>query len=118
MLGPLRITVGGAEVRGGLRKARELLAYLALHPGGVSGEAISEALWPDSDPRYAARQRHLALRKARDILRAATALPRPMFIILASERYRLDPALAGVDLWRFDAALARARAAASDASMP
>lgn len=114
MLGPLRIAAGGAEVRGGLRKARELLAYLALHPGGVSGEAISEALWPDSDPRYAARQRHLALRKARDILRTATGLPRPMFIILASERYRLDPALVGVDLWRFDAALARARSAASD----
>jgi DNA-binding SARP family transcriptional activator len=114
MLGTLRIAAGGADIRGGLRKARELLAYLALHPDGVSGEAISEALWPDSDPRYAARQRHLALRKARDILRTATGLPRPMFIILASERYRLDPALAGADLWRFDAALARARAAASD----
>ena len=37
-----------------------------------------------------------------------------MFIILASDRYRLDPALFEVDLWQFDAALGRAQAAASD----
>jgi DNA-binding SARP family transcriptional activator len=114
VLGPLRITAGGAEIRGGLRKARELLAYLAIFPEGVTAGAIGEALWPESSPRYAASQRHLALRKAREILRSATGLPTPMFITLAGERYRLDPALIEVDLWQFDAALDQAQAAASD----
>ena len=34
-----------------MRKARELLAFLAVHPDGASGEAISEALWPEVRPR-------------------------------------------------------------------
>jgi hypothetical protein len=113
VLGPLRITTtGGAEIRGGLRKARELLAYLAVHPDGATGEGISADLWPESSPRYAASQRKLALRRAREMLRTATGLPAPLFIILAGERYRLDPALIEVDLWQFDAALGRAQAAA------
>ncbi len=113
VLGRLRSTACGQEISGGLRKARELLAYLAVHPQGVTGEGIGEALWPESSPRYAASQRHLAMRKARQMLRTATGLSAPMFIVLAAERYRLDPSLIEVDLWQFDAALARARDAAS-----
>ncbi len=113
VLGRLRITACGQEISGGLRKARELLAYLAVNPEGVTGEGISEALWPESSSRYAATQRHLAMRKAREMLRTATGLRAPMFIVLAAERYRLDPSLIEVDLWQFDAALDRAREAAS-----
>ncbi len=113
VLGPLRITAAGTEIQGGLRKARELLAYLAVHPDGVSGEAISHALWPDAGPRYATAQRNLALRKAREMLRTATGLDGPMFILLSGGRYRLDPSLIDADLWRFTAALADAQAAAT-----
>jgi two-component SAPR family response regulator len=109
VLGRLRITACGQEITGGLRKARELLAYLAVNPQGVTGEGIGEALWPESSPKYAASQRHLAMRKARQMLRTATGLSAPMFIVLAAERYRLDPTLIEVDLWQFDAALDRAR---------
>jgi DNA-binding SARP family transcriptional activator len=109
LLGPLRITAGGQEVSGGLRKARELLAYLAVHPDGASGEAIAEALWPEADPARAAGQRNLALRKARDMLRAATGLTTPMWILNASGRYRLDPALIATDLQAFGDALEEAR---------
>ena len=116
VLGPLRITAAGGEIRGGLRKARELLAYLALHPEGATGEAISEALWPEATPRDATAQRNLALRKAREMLRTATGLSEPMFITLASGRYRLDPALIDADLWRFDAALDQARATTDEAT--
>jgi DNA-binding SARP family transcriptional activator len=116
VLGPLEVTAAGRQIRGGLRKARELLAYLALHPDGATGEAISEALWPESGPRYATAQRNLALRKAREMLRTATGLSQPMFIILASERYRLDPALIDVDLWRFEAALDQARTTAGEST--
>jgi two-component SAPR family response regulator len=114
VLGRLRITARGEEISGGLRKARELLAYLAVHPDGATSASIDAELWPESSPRYAASQRHLAMRKAREMLRTSTGLTAPMFIILASEQYRLDPALIEVDLWQFDAALGRAQDAASD----
>jgi DNA-binding SARP family transcriptional activator len=114
VLGALRITTGDREIDGGLRKARELLAFLAVHPGGVSGEAISEALWPDSPPGHGGRQRSLALRKLRDLLRTATGLTEPMFVVLAAERYRLDPALIATDAADFQAALDAARHAPDD----
>jgi DNA-binding SARP family transcriptional activator len=117
LLGPLRITVGEQEVSGGLRKARELLAYLAVHPDGASGEAIAEALWPEADPSRATSQRNLALRKARDMLRAATGLTTPMWIINASGRYRLDPALIATDLAAFGDALEEARQAEGQARL-
>lgn len=114
MLGPLRITAAGQELGGGLRKARELMAFLAVHPDGASGEAISEALWPESGTSHATAQRNLALRKARDMLRAATGQAAPMWIIHASGRYRLDPSLISTDLWQFSEALNEARHAATD----
>ena len=117
VLGPLQITAAGREIGTGLRKARELLAFLAVHPDGASGEAISEALWPESDPGRAAGQRNLALRKAREMLRTASALPAPRWILNASGRYRLDPALIGTDLEAFSEALEEARNASGDARL-
>ena len=114
LLGPLRITAGGQEIGGGLRKARELMAFLAVHPDGTSGEAISEALWPESDTSHATSQRNLALRKARSMLRTATGLAVPMWILHTSGRYRLDPALVTADLWQFSGALDEARDADGD----
>jgi DNA-binding SARP family transcriptional activator len=116
VLGPLRITAGGQEITGGLRKARELLALpLSVHPGGLTGEVISEALHPGAGPGQAAGQRNLALRKARDMLRAATGRTAPPWITSAAGRYRLDPTLISTDLHDFEAALDQARHAASDA---
>ena len=117
VLGPLQITAAGREIGTGLRKARELLAFLAVHPDGASGEAISEALWPGSDPGRGAGQRNLALRKAREMLRTAAGLPAPMWILNASGRYRLDPALTGTDLQAFSDALEAARNASGDARL-
>jgi DNA-binding SARP family transcriptional activator len=114
MLGPLRITAAGQEIGGGLRKARELMAFLAVNPDGATAEVISEALWPGADPAQATGQRNLALRKARDMLRGAAGQTTPMWILHASGRYRLDPALISTDLWQFTEALDQARRAASD----
>lgn len=114
ILGPVRITAAGRELQGGLRKARELATFLALHPDGVSGEAISEALWPGSPPGHGTRQRSLALRKLRGMLRAATGLTTPMLITLSGGRYRLDPAYIATDIADFQAALEEARTATSD----
>ena len=114
VLGPLRITARGQEIRGGLRKARELAAFLAVHPDGVTGEAISEALWPEAAPGHGASQRNLALRKLRDLLRAAAGLTEPMLVTLTAGRYRLDPAFITTDVADFQAALHRARQAGHD----
>jgi DNA-binding SARP family transcriptional activator len=114
MLGPLRITAAGQEIGGGLRKARELMAFLAVNPDGASAEAISEALWPEADSGHATGQRNLALRKARDMLRGATGQATPMWILHASGRYRLDPTRISADLWQFTGALDQARRAATD----
>jgi DNA-binding SARP family transcriptional activator len=115
LLGPLRITASGQEISGGMRKARELLAFLAVQqPDGATGETISEALWPEADPGRAAGQRNLALRKAREMLRTAAGLPEPRWILNTSGRYRLDPALIGTDLEAFSAALEQARNASGD----
>ena len=114
VLGPLRITAQGQEISGGLRKARELLAFLAVHPAGATPDAISEALWPETPPSHGAAQRALALRKARTLLRAAAGLTEPMLIVLAAGRYRLDPATISTDIADFQAALEQARLAPDD----
>jgi len=115
VLGPLQITAGGREIGTGPRKARELLAFLAVHGAdGATGDAISEALWSGAPPGYGARQRNVALRKARDLLRSSTGRSTPMWIILTADRYRLDPALTESDLWQFHSALEAARAAGTD----
>ena len=117
LLGPLRITAAGREVSGGMRKARELLAFLAVHPDGASGDAIAEALWPEADPGRVARQRNLTLRKTREMLRTATALPEPMWVLNTGGRYRLDPTLVETDLQAFSRALEQARSTSGDARL-
>jgi DNA-binding SARP family transcriptional activator len=116
VLGPLRVTARGEEISGGLRKARELLAFLAVHPDGATGEAISEALWPEADDKQAAAQRYLAVRKARDLLRAAAGQTAPMWITHAAGSYRLDPTLISTDLEEFEDAIGQARRAGDNST--
>jgi hypothetical protein len=53
VLGPLHVSAAG-EVGSGMRsKARELLAFLAVHRDGVTTDAALEALWPDERPEDA-----------------------------------------------------------------
>src|SRR6185437_15810539 len=84
-------------------------SFLALHPAGITSEAISEALWPGTPPGHGTSQRHLALRKLRQLLRTATGQAGPMFVLLAAGRYRLDPACVSTDLALFETALDQAR---------
>ena len=115
VLGPVRITAGHEEISAGFRKARELLAFLAVcGPQGASSDALTEALWPGASPGHGARQRNLALRKARDLLRRNTGVTTAMWVLLAAGRYRLDPDLIGVDLREFRSEVDAARDAADD----
>jgi hypothetical protein len=82
MLGPLQITAVGQEIGGGLRKARELMAFLAVHPDGPAVRRSTRPCGRNSTPAHATGQRNLALRKARDMLRTATGLAAPMWILI------------------------------------
>jgi hypothetical protein len=75
LLDELRITVGGQEIGGGLRKAREML-------------------------------------------RTATGLAAPMWIINTGGRYQLDASLIGTDLQAFASALERAGSRAGKSGWP
>jgi DNA-binding SARP family transcriptional activator len=114
ILGPLRLTSRGTEITGGLRKARELAAFLAIHPDSATGDAISEALWPGSPPGHGRAQRGLALRKLRELLRDKAAVTQARLILLSAGRYRLDPALFSTDVADFQAALDAIRTAPGD----
>ncbi|MBA9003044.1 BTAD domain-containing putative transcriptional regulator [Thermomonospora cellulosilytica] len=115
VLGPVRLEAASVPINTGLRRsARELLAYLALHPNGATREQVTAALWPDRDPETTPMALHTAINNIRKVLRQAIGLREPMFVIHASARYRLDPHLIDVDLWRLETTLAEARQAADD----
>lgn len=101
LVGPYRILARGKEVGGGFRgKARELLAFLAVHREGYSMEAIIDALWTDVEPRRAEEQFRTNLSNARSVLRGAAGLPADaMPVEHIGTRYRLDPSLVTVDAW-------------------
>jgi len=116
--GPLRIELNGAEVRTGLRsKARELLAFLLLHPDGAAREAAIEALWPEADPARGADRAKDALKSLRQALRAATGHSGATVVELVGERWRVNPELVDCDVWAFQAAVAAAAAAGGPAKL-
>ncbi|MHB8449096.1 MAG: BTAD domain-containing putative transcriptional regulator [Mycobacteriales bacterium] len=114
LFGPLRILIGSRELDSGLRsKARELLAYLALHPAGVSDEQAIEDLWPEVDFDRARAQFRTAVGNLRAALRTATGRGDAKVVAHPADRYELDPTMFHVDVWTFQRALARARSAAA-----
>jgi DNA-binding SARP family transcriptional activator len=115
LLGPLRIHVNGRQLSKGLRtKAIELLAYLLVHPAGVTRGAAIEALWPELDPdRGVAWFKAVLgnLRRALNPTEPTDAFPIPRVV----DRYQANPDLIGCDLWRFQHALTAAAAAGDPA---
>lgn len=106
LLGPLRITVDGREVRvGGRTKSRELLAFLALNRQGASADAAMEALWPGAKP--AGPYFRKVLSDLRAIVRDATGFEGDP-VERVGQQHRLDASLFDVDLWHFEDALASA----------
>lgn len=84
------------------RPGRELLAYLAAHPGGATRDAIIEALWPDSAADRPDTAFHTTLSRLRKRLRDTTGTPTTDEIIVATDgRYHLDRAQVTVDYWSF-----------------
>lgn len=105
LLGPYRISVDGAVVGSGLRKkARELLALLALRPEGVTAEAAIDALWPSSGPEKSADFRQ-ALTNLRSVLRADG----DPVVVRVGARYQLVRAKVALDVAAFEEAVQAAR---------
>jgi DNA-binding SARP family transcriptional activator len=96
-------------------RTRELLMFLALHPGGASREALVAALWGDSPPEKTTNAMNTALSRLRRSLTKATGGAMSDIVIAGDGRYRLDPSLVTVDYWHFDEAVAARRSAATDA---
>jgi DNA-binding SARP family transcriptional activator len=116
LLGPLRIHVNGHQLSKGLRtKAIELLAYLLVHPAGVTRDAAIEALWPELDPDRGIAWFKAVLGNLRRALSPAeptdaSVIPRVV------DRYHANPDLIGCDLWRFHHALTTATTTSNPAA--
>jgi DNA-binding SARP family transcriptional activator len=99
VLGPLTI-IGlrkhGRRMRG---PTRELLAYLALHPGGAHRDQIIDALWPDQPPEQGRSRLWRAAADARHHL-GETVLTRE------NEHYQLDRSQVSIDLAQLEVLLA------------
>lgn len=93
------------------RKQREILTYLALHPGGVRRELFATAIWPEAPGDRPYNSFHATLSQLRRTLRDAA----PEFAQLVRQHdghYSLDADLATVDLWRLTRCLTIVRDAA------
>jgi DNA-binding SARP family transcriptional activator len=71
LLGPLRVKVGGAIVKGWTgATGRNLLRYIAAyHPRPVTPEQLQETFWPDVAPSKSRNRLHVALHALRADLR-------------------------------------------------
>jgi predicted ATPase/DNA-binding SARP family transcriptional activator len=99
-LGPLRVVRDGEGVdpsAWGSARARELLVLLMAHPEGRTKEQIGAAFWPEASATQVRNSFHVTLHRLRKALR------HPEWVILAGDRYRVDPAVpATFDARRFE----------------
>ncbi|MET0769589.1 MAG: alpha/beta fold hydrolase, partial [Solirubrobacteraceae bacterium] len=104
LLGPLTVVDGGSDVTPARPKQRALLAVLLLRRGEVvSGAQLIEALWGDEPPGTVQTALHGHISALRKLVGPERIRTRP-------PGYLLDVQAAEVDLGRFEALVARARA--------
>ncbi|MFI7122662.1 BTAD domain-containing putative transcriptional regulator [Amycolatopsis sp. NPDC049868] len=89
----------------------ELLVFLAVHPRGVSRDAIVDALWPNEPPRNPASVLRTVRSRIRRALDTATRGTVGDLVLVEHGQYRLDPAVVEVDYWSFADAVTRRRTA-------
>jgi DNA-binding SARP family transcriptional activator len=103
LLGPLQLSVAGAEVGIGASKARAVLALLALRIGAVVSPAdIEWALWGDSEPRTAGKALQGYISALRRLLPDGAINTTP-------QGYRLTGPKEAVDTFRFERRCTRGR---------
>ncbi|MEU5990342.1 BTAD domain-containing putative transcriptional regulator [Spirillospora sp. NPDC047418] len=115
VLGPILLHTADGPITSGMRTcAKQLLAYLALHPKGATRDQAIGALWPDLVPESAVIQFNTATTNIRKALRAATGLVEPKYVLHTAGHYRIDPDLIDVDLWQLTTTLTDAEQADDD----
>jgi DNA-binding SARP family transcriptional activator len=96
------------------RRTRELLVFLAVHPAGVSREALIGAMWPGHSPQQATNSLNTAMSRLRRAVRAASAAAIGDVVVGGEERFRLDPTFVSTDFTAFAAAVAARRRASTE----
>ncbi|MBL7486686.1 BTAD domain-containing putative transcriptional regulator [Frankia sp. AgW1.1] len=113
---PTLLLDGQPRTSGLLARSLEVAAYLAVHRGGVTGDQLCADLLPDRPPVKARNLIYQAIGQLRAALRTATGQDGTLFLPGDKKTgYRLNPDQLAVDLWEFEAALADAGRAATDA---
>jgi len=93
---------GVADDAGVSRPARELLAYLAAHPGGATRDTIIEALWPRSAADRPDTAFHTTISRLRKRLRDTTGTDATADLITSTDgRWHLNRTHVTVDYWTF-----------------
>lgn len=106
LFGPMTIVVDGEEAPAGLGvRTRELLAYLLLHPEGVTREQAVEALWPKANPDAGFERFWKYLQRLRKHLRIQDD-DTTKLIDKAGQVYRAERAAFAVDVWEFNRLIA------------
>jgi len=112
-LGTLQMEREGKPLRKGWRsKARELVAFLAAHPDGVSKDRIIDVLLPDLDPGAADEEFWRLTSKIRSKVRARDDVRK--YVEKAEESFRLEPGAWWVDVWEFERLVREAAPAPRD----
>lgn len=106
LLGPLEIAPAKPRRRRLRSQTQQLLAHLALHPDGVTGDELVAALWPGIDDENARMRLWRSASEARGQLGEV--------ISRSGERYQLDRQAVAVDLDRFEALLSAADSETAD----
>jgi DNA-binding SARP family transcriptional activator/nucleoid-associated protein YgaU len=117
VLGTVTLATPAGPISIGRSGSRAVLAILAAHPRGRSFEEMAAAIHPNADPDSGINRVRTDLNAVRSLLREATGIDgRGKFIVYdsASSRYRIDPHLITVDLWRMLTAIDRANKATDD----
>jgi hypothetical protein len=110
LFGSFRMTVHGAEVRFSRRRDRQIIAYLALAPGGRATRAeLFDAFWPRADRD----SRSQGLRTACSMIRSALARCAgrenvDRYFLVEGGYVSLNLDLLTCDLYAFEAEIARA----------
>jgi DNA-binding SARP family transcriptional activator len=115
-LGPLTLATEKGAISSGVRSGSlAVLALLAAHPAGRTLEQLADDLHPNAEPEAGTNLVHTDIVAARTVLRGTTGVTgRGRFIVhdgARGGRYRIDPDLIEVDLWRMLAAIDRANKA-------
>jgi LuxR family maltose regulon positive regulatory protein len=117
-MGSFKVHVAGQELsqeRWVSAKARDLLAYFITFRGEhIPAEKAYEAIWVEK-PGRGLTAFHTALSRLRNALR--TQEPAPRYVLVEAGEYHLDTARFSIDVDRFDAALANARASSNEDKM-